>query len=402
MATDARLDRLLVVSHVVHYRHGGQIYAYAPYAREIELWADLCRQLVIAAPVRDETPSPFCQAIDRANVRLDPQRETEGSGPRLRFRQWFALPGMTWRLARAMRGADAVHVRCPGSLGLLGAMLAPISTSRMVAKYAGQWTGFPDEPWTWRLQRAVLGSRWWRGPVTVYGRWPGQPRHVVPFFTSILTRAQTERARRAASGKRLDRPLRVLYVGRLSASKNVDVLLRAVADLVTTGIAIHCTIVGEGPERAALESVAAGAGLHAAVDFAGAVDLEAVLEHYERAHALVLASEGEGWPKAIAEAMAFGLVCVGSDRGLIPQMLGEGRGIVVPPRDRDALVAALRQIGSSPDEYRAMSQRAAVWGQRHSLEDLREALGELLSRWWGVSNDCSHAAPTFQPATVNP
>jgi glycosyltransferase involved in cell wall biosynthesis len=278
-----------------------------------------------------------------------------------------------------LRKADAVHVRCPGNLGLLGVLLAPRvsrASRRIIAKYAGQWTGFPGEAWTVRLQRALLRSGWWKGPVTVYGSWPDQPSWIVPFFTSVLDREQIERARSIADGRGRvpkERP-RVLFVGRLSRAKNVDVILKAAA---RTGL--PCTVVGDGPERGALEMQAARLGV--AADFAGAVDFDRVLGFYETHDILVLASETEGWPKAIVEAMAFGLVCVGSDRGLIPQILGEGRGFVVPPRDVDALTAALRRA-DDPSQATAIVERAAAFGQRYSLEDLREALRELMTERW--------------------
>jgi glycosyltransferase involved in cell wall biosynthesis len=220
----------------------------------------------------------------------------------------------------------------------------------------------------------------------------------VPFFTSILTAEQMDRARRAARAKGLGRPLHVLYVGRLSAAKNVNVIVQAVARLHWEGTAVRCTILGDGPHRGGLESLVSELGLGGIVEFPGAVEFDRVLDYYERAHALVLASQTEGWPKAIAEAMAFGVVCVGSRRGIVPEMLGEGRGLVVPPRDDGALAAALRQVAASPDEYAAMSGLAAAWGQRHSREDLREAIRDLLSTWWGVSfntdrNCAAHTEP---------
>jgi glycosyltransferase involved in cell wall biosynthesis len=204
--------------------------------------------------------------------------------------------------------------------------------------------------------------------VTVYGSWPGQPPWIVPFFTSVLDRGQIERARRSAASRKPADPPRVLFVGRLSRAKNVDVLLDALNGL-------PCTVVGDGPERAALEAKAPQ------VIFAGAVDFDRVLGFYETHDILVLASETEGWPKAIVEAMAFGLVCIGSDRGLIPQILGEGRGLVVEPRDVEGLAAALRRA-ADPGEAEAIRARAAPFGQRYSLEDLREALREVMAKWW--------------------
>jgi glycosyltransferase involved in cell wall biosynthesis len=365
--------RLCIVSHVVHYRHGGRIHAYAPYAREIAIWADLFPEVRIAAPCKDVLPPGDAAPIDRENVAMDPQPRAGGDAFGAKLRQVLRLPVMIASMAGALRRADAVHVRCPGNLGLLGTLMAPLFSRRLVAKYAGQWPDWDGEARTVRLQKALLRSRWWRGPVTVYGDWPGQPAHVVPFFTSVLDREQMERARRSAASRQpTDRP-RVLFVGRLSRAKNVDVFLDALGGL-------PCTIVGDGPEREALEAKAAGLGVQA--NFAGAVDFERVLTFYETHDVLVLASETEGWPKAIVEAMAFGLVCIGSERGLIPQILGDGRGLVVPPRDVNALAAALRRIAAAPDEARRMGDRAAAFGQRYSLEDLREALRELMVVWW--------------------
>lgn len=363
--------RLCIVSHVVHYRHGGRVHAYAPYAREIEVWADLFPEVRIAAPCEDAPPPGppgDTAAIDRDNVSMDPQPRAGGDAFGAKLKQILLLPVMMVAMAGALRKADAVHVRCPGNLGFLGAAMAPLFSRRLIAKYAGQWNGFPGEARTVRWQRALLGSRWWRGPVTVYGSWPDQPPWIVPFFTSVLDREQVERARRAAASRTpTDRP-RVLFVGRLSRAKNVDVLLDALNGL-------PCTIVGDGPERQALEARAPQAV------FAGAVGFDRVLGFYETHDVLVLASETEGWPKAIVEAMAFGLVCIGSDRGLMPQLLAEGRGLVVPPRDVDALAAALRRA-ADPAEAAAIRERAAPFGQRYSLEDLREALREVMEKWW--------------------
>ena len=99
---------------------------------------------------------------------------------------------------------------------------------------------------------------------------------------------------------------------------------------------------------------------------------------------LVLVSETEGWPKAIAEGMAFGLICVGSDRGIVPWMLGEGRGLVVPPGNAKALAGVLREVATCPEKYKEIRIRASRWAQRFTVDQLRKALGELLTTYWGI------------------
>jgi glycosyltransferase involved in cell wall biosynthesis len=374
--------RLLITSHVIHYNYQGRLYAYGPYAREIDQWADLFSDVRIASPCRLQPPPGDCLPFERANISILPQREAGGETLWAKLGLLASIPGMVLDLSRAMRSADAIHVRCPGNLGLIGAVLAPLFSRRIIAKYAAQWNGGEDEPLSARLQRAILRSRWWKGPVTVYGSWPGSPRHVIPFFTSLLTADQLDRAKASAARERRGPGLRVLYTGRLSTAKNVDVLLRAVTRVRAAGHDVATTIIGQGPERANLEKLAADLGIAAQTNFTGGLPFEAVIDHLCSADVLVLASETEGWPKSIAEGMAFGLACIGSNIGFVPQML-EGRGFTVPPRDEDALVVALSRIAGSPDRLASMRRAAAMWAQRYSLEGLRDALRDLMSERWG-------------------
>lgn len=378
---------LVIVSAATHHQWDGRLWSHAPYVREINIWAELFPRVVIVGPVVETRPPGDGVPFAGSNVEVVGVPPTGGDTLGAKLRQLTLLPLLMGRTCRALRRADAVHVRCPGNMGLLGVLLAPLFSRRLVAKYAGQWNGFPGEKWTVRLQRALLGSRWWRGPVTVYGEWPDQPPNVVPFFTSVLTGDQIAAAAAAAPRVRRKGQLRVLFVGRLSGPKNVATVLRAVARVRSDGVDVHCTIVGDGGERENLEQLATQQGIDGVVDFVGAVDLDDVLGHYERADTLVLVSESEGWPKAVAEAMTFGLVCVGSDRGMVPQMLGEGRGVVVPPGDDNALAEALGWIASRADESDEMGRSAAAWGRRHSLEELQQAIADLLSERWGTPLD---------------
>jgi len=62
--------RLLITSHVIHYRHQGRLYAYGPYAREIDQWADLFAEVEIASPCRQQEPPGDCLPFERANISI--------------------------------------------------------------------------------------------------------------------------------------------------------------------------------------------------------------------------------------------------------------------------------------------------------------------------------------------
>jgi glycosyltransferase involved in cell wall biosynthesis len=378
-------QKLVIVSHVVHYKHGGRIYAYAPYAREIEIWAGLFDKIIIAAPCREQEPSGDCAPITCESLSVIAQREVGGDSWTSKVKAILLLPILIWELSRALRQGDAVQVRSPGNLGFLGSLLGPLFSNHLVAKYAGQWNPSPNDPVSIRVQRFVLRSGWWRGPVTVYGNWPDQPLHIVPFFNSVLTEDQIARAEVAIQSRGAEEFKHVLFVGRLSRSKNVDVLLNALSRLQDQGIAFTATIVGEGPESGVLQKLSVDLGLSGRVQFVGGVSFDRVVELLQRSGVLVLASQTEGWPKAIVEAMAFGLVAIGSEVGFIPTILDDGRGLMVPPRDINALTVALRGPLSNPQDYDGMRARAASWGRQYSMDSLRDALRSLLIERWGLT-----------------
>ena len=367
----------------VHFRQ--QWWSYAPFVLEMDIWGDLFDELVMVAPLDEGPPPPFWRPYrDSRKVTIIPYRKNRGSGFSQARTAIWEIPLMIWSIIRASRKVDAFHVRCPGSIGLLSSLLVPLLRRRVCAKYAGQWNTYRGEPRHYRLQKAILRSFWWRGPVTIYGENADRSCHIIPFFTSVMTSDQMERARVVSRRRKFSLPLRVLYVGRLSKAKNVDVLISAIGILKEQGVRLECSIVGDGTERGKLEEQVSRLDLEDAVTFTGSVDFEKVFDFYEKSDVLVLASETEGWPKAIAEGMAFGLICVGSNRGLVPWMLGKGRGLVVPPGDANALAGVLREIATCPEKYEETRTRASQWAQKFTIDHLRIALGELMTAHWGV------------------
>jgi len=376
---------LLVVSHVVHYAWEEKLFAYGPYAREIDIWADLFPEVIIASPLRREKPPGDVIAFTRTNISIRPQLKTGGDGLGAKIAQIVLLPLHALRLGRAMRRANAIHVRCPGNLGLLGCLLAPIFRKPIVAKYAGQWNGYRGERFAVRLQRQILASRWWRGPVTVYGKWPNQPAHVIPFFTSMMTRPMVQEAERHSRQMKLGVPLKILFVGRLAPEKRIGALLEAVKVLQNRSVPVELTIVGGGPEDATLRAQARELGITDGVTFTGALPYEAGLKQMESGHCLVLPSQhSEGWPKVIAEAMCYGLVCLGVRHGQVPDMLN-GRGLLLETGEPEEIADQLEWVTRNSPQAATLAQAGSRWAVQYSLEGLRSELAKLLEREWKVT-----------------
>ncbi|MBI1792669.1 MAG: glycosyltransferase family 4 protein [Chloroflexi bacterium] len=362
-------------------------WSYEPFVREMNVWAELFEELVMIAPLEMGPPPELWSPYEQSEcISVVPFWKNRGHGlvqPKVGIGD---LPGMLWSLTRSAAQCDAYHLRSPGNISLLASLLVPVWSKKICAKYAGIWPHAQNESISYRLQKRILASRWFSGPVTVYGEWTAQPAHIKPFFTSIMDTGQVRRAKSACQQKQLHAPLRVIFVGRLTRSKNVHVLLDALRIIRGKGFAHESRIIGDGPELPALQRQTADLQLSNAVTFMGGLAFEEVLAQYEWADMLVLASETEGWPKAIAEAMAFGLICIGSNRGLVPQMLAEGRGLLVEPGDEAGLASALQEIAVGKVNFSSMSRKASEWAQRYSLGGLRQAIRDLLIREWCLTD----------------
>ena len=155
----------------------------------------------------------------------------------------------------------------------------------------------------------------------------------------------------AALGKSWDGRIELVSVGRLDPEKN-PLLLVELMRLLTAGgeDGWRLTIIGDGPERPAVERRVRELGLEEVVDVAGSVANGPELwARYRAAHAFVHVSLTEGLPQVLFEAQAAGLPIVATAVGGVPAAVGHGRsGLLVPPRDADALAAALSRLRRRP------------------------------------------------------
>ncbi|MEM7645214.1 MAG: glycosyltransferase family 4 protein [Pseudomonadota bacterium] len=143
---------------------------------------------------------------------------------------------------------------------------------------------------------------------------------------------------------------RLLFVGRLAAVKGVRVLLDALAKLHANHPDATLTLVGDGPEREAIEVHAQELGLGEAVRFAGYLGQDEVAAELGRADLFVLPSFAEGVPVVLMEAMASRLPVVATRIAGIPELVEDGvSGRLVTPGDADALAGAVSELLSDPE-----------------------------------------------------
>jgi glycosyltransferase involved in cell wall biosynthesis len=135
----------------------------------------------------------------------------------------------------------------------------------------------------------------------------------------------------------------VLAVSRLAEQKGVDIAVRALAEIRSEHPAAVLVVLGEGPQRIALERLAADIGVAEAVFLPGRVG--DVAEWLRRAEVLLHPVRWEGFGLALLEAMLAKRPVVASAVSSVPEIVLDGEtGLLVPPNDPSALAAAVGRV----------------------------------------------------------
>lgn len=226
---------------------------------------------------------------------------------------------------------------------------------------------------SWRLARRVLYPR--ADAVIVQTQkvrdwarsWLRSDRvHVIPGFVRKLP--ETDHVTRD--------PL-VLGVGRLSHEKGFDLLVRAFARSGLIDAGFRLVILGEGPERGALQDMASELGLGRQFDLPGVVSEPA--SWMARASVFALPSRYEGFPNALLEAMAMGCPVVASDCSGVRDMVQHGRnGLVVAPDDEAAFSSSLTALALNPRLAAQFSADAIEVRSRFDRESVVSAWERVL------------------------
>jgi glycosyltransferase involved in cell wall biosynthesis len=171
---------------------------------------------------------------------------------------------------------------------------------------------------------------------------------------------------------------RILFVGRLTTEKGIDVVLKAMAQL-DPALKATFDIVGGGDQRKNLEQLTAQLGLEDRVTFHGHTSEEELRSLYSRASVFAIASIAELQSIATMEAMASGLPIVAADAVALPHLVHDGEnGYLFEPGNVDELAARLTDVlTAGPEEYLRMQQASLDGVAVHDIErtlDTFEAL----------------------------
>lgn len=202
-----------------------------------------------------------------------------------------------------------------------------------------------------------------------YGAWAAQ------FFPAPYAVDNEHIAR--VVGPRRDRsglPIHFLFSGRLVCRKGVDLLLEAFNRVVESAEA-RLTIVGDGPERKALEAMQSDAA-RSQTRWLGRLTNDAAIGELADADIFVLPSRAEPWGLVVNEAMVAGVPVIAHRHcGAAIDLVEEGRtGWLFAEPTADELFAALQRSAADPARARSMGERARIKVQRWSLDRTVDAI----------------------------
>ncbi|HEY4411987.1 MAG TPA: glycosyltransferase family 4 protein [Gaiellaceae bacterium] len=166
----------------------------------------------------------------------------------------------------------------------------------------------------------------------------------------------------------------LLSTSRLTSQKGIDIAVRALPSLPVDTVLV---VLGEGPERAALERLAGELGVESRLFLPGRVpDVAAWLR---RASVYVQPARWEGFGLAVLEAMVCGLPVVATNVSSLPELVADGEtGVLVPPDDPAALAPAIERALSEPGMGDAGRERARRDFSVARMADRTAALYEAL------------------------
>ena len=164
----------------------------------------------------------------------------------------------------------------------------------------------------------------------------------------------------------------VVTVARLHPSKGHDDLIKAIAVLRDRGINTTLRLAGAGPQKDELEALVKELRLEDRVTFLGSIGDVAVIEELQKAEVFALASHAEPLGVAYMEAMACGTPTIGTAAGGVAEIIDTGKdGILVPPRDVNALADAIAAVLTDP----ALQQKLAVAGRQKIIDAFDSRIG---------------------------
>lgn len=370
--------KFLIITHVPHGNEDGRFFAYAPYVREMNIWAKYIDELIIVAPLtlKDKTSISF--NYEKEGIKFIPINEFNAIGAQSKFNAISKIPKIVFAIYKAMKEANHIHLRCPGNIGLLGCIVQIFFPNKIkTAKYAGNWDPDARQPLSYRVQKWILSNTFLtrKMQVLVYGTWQNQSKNIKSFFTATYS----EEDKISIEDKNLQDEIKFIFVGTLSEGKNPLYAIKIVEEIAKSYSNISLEIFGNGQLFRALEKYIETNKLTHIIFLKGNQTLETIKTAYIDSHFVILPSKSEGWPKAVAEGMFWKCLPIASSVSCIPDMLDYGARGILLEMNLEKDIHNIIELLKNKSLYQQKVDKAIHWSRNFTTTFFEDAVQKLIT-----------------------
>lgn len=373
--------KLVVISSAPIVQKEGENYLYAPYEKEMQLWAKHANSIQFCCPIWKEDKKLLIAPISFETTPTIELKEFDITSFSNMLR---AIPNAfvdLIRIFKAMKKADHIHLRCPGNMALLAAVVQIFFPKKVkTAKYAGNWDPKARQPFTYKLQRWILSNTILTKniQVLVYGDWENQTKNIKPFFTATYSESEILNANFRIQNKDQE-SIKFLFVGTLSKGKQPLYAIQIVEELFKKGKNVTLDLFGDGAMKSEIETYIRNNDLESIIQLKGNQSKQSVLKAYQTSRFLILPSKSEGWPKVVAEAMFWGCVPIASPVSCVSYMMGNGsRGILLHEKIQED-INQIDMVINNQDFYHKIASEGQSWSQQFTTDKFEAEISKLLN-----------------------
>ncbi len=322
--------------------------------------------------------------------------------PSVKFRRYpqyrLTLAPFLAAMKADLNDADIMHLQTPFFMGMYGLMLSKMYKTPVLGSFHTLFTDrnvIREYASSSRLTHRILTKYAWPYARFFYNKCdaviaPSMSveellvKHQIPNVSVVPNGVDTARFNRRVNGRRIRQRFvgknderMVLYVGRLSAEKNVETLINAARLL--KGRPIRFVIAGTGPSQRKYEAMVARYDLKDRVSFAGFVPEKELPQYYAAADLFCMPSTFETQGIVALEAMACNRPVVGADYMALKSVIVDGKnGEKFAPKDSRSCARKIEKVINNIGSYRGMTDTAEAYSVRRTTERLLQVYGATL------------------------
>jgi len=346
--------------------------------------SELFDQTTIVVPVHKTLASSGTSPLIGHNLSVRALGHPHGLRLRRKLSLLLWMPRNLPRIWDAIRRADAVHTPVPGDIGLIGILFSLLQRKPLFVRHCGLWSStgrFSRRFLIWLLEQIAGG----KNVVLATGGGSQPPSTHNPTIQWIFATSMSEDTMQRIPKKtpwQPGQPLRLITVARQEPGKNTGKIIRALSILHNSFSDITLDVVGTGSALPALRALTAELKLTDRVTFHGQLSREEVMKALSQSHVFCFPTDSEGFPKAVHEALSWGLPVITTSVSVLPMLIGTENGILLDSIEPETIASAIEELLSDGVRLAKIVRNTQRTARTYSLESWREYVGKHLQAAW--------------------